>query len=102
MSSPAEGDAVLRLRCPADSTGGFSWRTPEQNDFSEGQSASFKAAATPDWQEVKVALPATGRIIHVRLAFSGPVMPEIAGLELRGANTTVTARWAAAPKPSQP
>ncbi len=94
--------AMLRLRCPDGSTGEFSWRTQEQRDFAEGQSASFKIAATADWQDVKVELPANGSIVHVRLAFLGKAIPEVAGIELRGAKTTVIARWAAETKPAQP
>lgn len=93
--------ATLRLRCAEGSTGEFSWRTTEQKDFAEGQSASFKIAATAEWQDVKVELPAKGSIIHVRLAFPGKVIPEIAALELHGTKSKVAARWSADVKPAQ-
>ncbi|MEO6739147.1 MAG: hypothetical protein ABIP20_02785, partial [Chthoniobacteraceae bacterium] len=67
----------------------------------EGQSASFKIAATAEWQDVKVELPAKGSIIHVRLAFPGKVIPEIAALELHGTKSKVAARWSADVKPAQ-
>ena len=94
--------ATLRLRCPDDSTGEFSWRTQEQKDFAEGQSASFQISATAEWQDVKVELPTKGSIIHMRLAFPGKAIPEIGGIELRGAKTTISVRWSAETKPAQP
>ena len=99
LTSPVS--ATLRLRCAEGSAGEFSWRTQEQKDFAEGQSTSFNIAATADWQDVKVELPAKGSVIHVRLAFPGKVIPEIAAIELHGGKTKVTARWLAETKPAQ-
>ncbi len=82
--------ATLRLRCPDDGTGEFSWRTSQQKDFVAGQSASFKIAASAEWQEVKVELPTKSHIVHVRLAFSGKTIPDIAVVEFRGANSSAT------------
>ena len=94
--------ATLRLRCAGGGSGEFIWRTTEQKDFGEGQSASFKIAATAAWQEVKVELPAKGSIIHVRLAFRGEAMPDVAAIELRGEKATVSSRWPSETKPAQP
>ncbi len=93
--------ATLRLRCAEGGTGEFSWRTTEQKDFAEGQNVSFKIVATAEWQDLKVELPAKGSIIHVRLAFPGKVISEIAAIELHGGKTKVTARWSGETKPVQ-
>jgi uncharacterized sulfatase len=94
--------ATLRLRCPVGGTGEFSWRTRGQTTFPAGQNASFTLAATTDWQDVRVELPAIGPIIHVRLAFSGKSLPDVAAIALRGSNTTVATRWGAQSNPAQP
>ena len=71
----------------AGGSGEFSWRTQEQKDFAEGQRTSFNIPATAEWQDVTVALPAQGSIIHVRLAFPGKVIPDLASIELKAAPT---------------
>jgi hypothetical protein len=92
---------VLRLRCPAGGTGECSWRTQGQQDFVAGQKTSFKLSATPDWQEVKTDLPASGKIIHVRLAFGKPVL-DLAAIEFHSASSSPSFRWAAEPPTAHP
>ena len=94
--------ATLRLRCATGGEGEFSWRTDGQPDFVAGHNTSFKLAATADWQDVRVELPAQGRTVHVRLAFSGSQMPDIAAIELSGSDGKVSADWAGKKKDAHP
>ncbi|MEP6670948.1 MAG: sulfatase-like hydrolase/transferase [Chthoniobacter sp.] len=94
--------ATLRVRCPGGGTGQISWRTQTDDDFSRDKIATCKLAATADWQDVKVEIPITDLVIHVRVAFPGATDPEIARIELRGANTTISTDWSAKTRPSQP
>ncbi len=59
--------ANLRLRCEQGGGAGLAWRTADQKDFADQQSVTFPLAASGDWQEFTVEVPATGRVIHVRL-----------------------------------
>jgi len=93
--------ATLRLCWPEGGNGSISWRTEGQSDFPADQIASFQSAASPDWQDLKVELPAKGRVIHVRIHFSGQTAPRFAAIELKNATTTVSAKWSAEPKSSE-
>jgi hypothetical protein len=46
---------------------GFAWRTEGQRDFPPDQNATTPIAASDQWQEIEIELPAQGRIIHVRV-----------------------------------
>jgi uncharacterized sulfatase len=59
--------ANLRIRCEQGGSAGLSWRTADQKDFPNHQSLTFPLEASDDWQELAVEVPATGRVIHVRL-----------------------------------
>ncbi len=94
--------AKLRLRCPAGGSGEFSWRTQGQSEFAAAQTQSFEMAATADWQDVIVELPVHGTLIHVRLAFTGKAIPELAAIDLRDASKTVSSCWSSETKTGQP
>ncbi len=84
--------AMLRLRCPSGGSGQMTWRTQGQSDFSTEQTASFTLADSADWQEVKVELPAVGKVIHVRLAFEKST-PDLAVIQFKNAHTNIVSRW---------
>jgi arylsulfatase A-like enzyme len=100
LSAPVTAD--LRLRATAGGSGEFSWRTTEQKDFTPDQKMSFKFEGKPDWQTVKVALPAKGTVIHVRLSFSGNTQPNIAVIDMQGTSSKALSNWAEKAKPSKP
>jgi uncharacterized sulfatase len=67
LELPAELQAVVRLKTPAGGAAGFAWREAGQRDFSPQQVVMFDCAASPDWQEQRVAIAGNGPVIHVRL-----------------------------------
>jgi hypothetical protein len=93
--------ATVRLRCPAGGSGSFAWRTQGQKDFGAGQAVSFNLAASPDWQEVKVTLPANGHVIHVRLHLPAKGTSAIASIALQAADKKNSTAWQFS-KESQP
>jgi hypothetical protein len=75
----------LRVRAKQGGAASLAWRTSEQKDFTVENTASFTWPTGADWQEVKVELPAKGRIIHVRVSPArGSVGLEIQSIALRG------------------
>jgi arylsulfatase A-like enzyme len=68
--------AELQLLCLEGGTGQISWRLSGQRDFNLDQTATFEVEASTQWQTVQVKLPATGRMIHLRLQI--PSAPNIA------------------------
>lgn len=58
---------TLRIRAKTGGRASIAWRTSEQKDFIPENSANFTWPTGADWQEVKVELPAKGRLIHVRV-----------------------------------
>ena len=86
----------LRIRTEKGGTGRLQWRTECQEGFPKtGQSKSFDVAGG-DWQEVRVSLDVTGRLIHVRFFLSDPKRPtEIDWIEILPKNGTAKngTRW---------
>ena len=68
-------------------------RTQEQADFAAAQTARFPLAASPDWQDVNVTLPADGTVIHVRLHLPQGGTADIAHIALRSADGKATTHW---------
>ena len=82
---PGPITATLRLRGAKGGASTISWRTREQKDFTPEQIAAFDWPASADWREVKVALPATGRVIHLRVTpAKGASGLEVQSVELDG------------------
>ncbi len=65
---PGPLTATLRVRAKQGGPSSFSWRTKAMKDFSPENSVSFDWPAASDWQDVKVALPVQGQLIHLRLS----------------------------------
>lgn len=85
LDLPGPVTATLRVRAKQGGASSLAWRTSEQKDFIAENTASFSWPTAADWQEVKVELPATGRLIHLRISTAhGSRALEVQSIELRG------------------
>jgi arylsulfatase A-like enzyme len=82
---------TVRLKAPQAGKLGLAWRCEGQGDFSATQVQTVDYPASEGWQEVKVAAPAVGKVIHVRVQFPGGGTQAVSRLELSGA--TGAMRW---------
>ncbi|MBC8354040.1 MAG: sulfatase-like hydrolase/transferase [Planctomycetes bacterium] len=67
LDLPAKITAVVRLKTEKSGGAGFAWREVGQKDFGAKQVVTFNCSPSPDWQEYRVNIFASGGIIHVRL-----------------------------------
>ena len=85
LDVPGPVTATLRVRAKQGGKSTFTWRTKQQPDFIPANTANFDWPASVDWQEVKVELLATGRLIHLRITpAKGSTGLQIQSIELRG------------------
>lgn len=85
LDIPGPITATLRIRAKAGDQSTLTWRTNGQADFPAGNLVKFEWPSVTDWQEVKVALPVSGRLIHLRINPGKNVSGiEIQSIELRG------------------
>lgn len=63
--------ASLTIKTDTAGAGGIAWRMDGDKDFLPVNRASFKVSADSDWQTLKVELPPSGKIIHLRLHLPG-------------------------------
>jgi hypothetical protein len=63
----------LDLKSATGGEAGFAWRTKSEKDFLPANRVTFPVSASNDWQTHEVKLPATDRIIHLRLQLPGGV-----------------------------
>lgn len=84
------GPLTLTVRVRAAKAGrlGLAWRTAEQPDFSPEQTAATDFPAGSDWRDVTLVVPASGKVIHVRLQFPGGLPLEVSRIDLRGPGET--------------
>lgn len=59
--------ASVRLRASAGGTLSLAWRTTEEKDFTAGNTVRVSVTASAEWQTLTFDVPATSRVIHVRL-----------------------------------
>ncbi len=59
--------AKLTLKTTATGQGAIAWRTSDENDFLPPNRVVFSIKASNDWQTHELQIPATGRVIHVRV-----------------------------------
>ncbi len=77
--------ATLRLRAKQGGTGSLSWRTKQQPDFLQENSADFDWPTSEEWQTATAQLPVTGRLMHMRVTPARDSTGlEIRSIELRG------------------
>lgn len=77
----------LRLRSAAGGAAKFAWKSPDQDDFQEGQVVDYTLSGGADWQEVERDLPVTGSLGTLRIflpAKAGETV-EIASIRIEGA-----------------
>lgn len=67
LDLPGPLTVKVRLRCAKGGRAGFSWRKHGQDDFDADQNTSFELAASHDWQEHRIDVPDTERLLHIRL-----------------------------------
>jgi uncharacterized sulfatase len=63
--------ASLTIKTDTAGAGGIAWRMDGDKDFLPVNRASFKVSADSDWQTLKIELPPSGKIIHLRLHLPG-------------------------------
>jgi len=90
------GPAVLKLRVRsgAGGAGKVQWRTADQETFPPaGQIVTFDLKAGADWQDVAVALPVQGELVHFRLYLPAERAPvEITSVQYLPVNSSKPVR----------
>ncbi len=85
LDLPGPVTATLRVRAKQGGASSLAWRTSEQKDFTAENTARFTWPTGTEWQELKVELPAKGRLIHLRVSPAhGSSALEVQSIELRG------------------
>ena len=65
LAGPATARVVLQPKTGGEV--GVSWRLEGQSDFVPGQTASATCSASESWQTLELEIPATRKIIHIRV-----------------------------------
>jgi arylsulfatase A-like enzyme len=93
LNIPGPITATLRLRAEKGSPAHLTWRCVGQPDFLAENKASFSWPTSKEWQEVKLTLPITTSLIHLRIQAGHEADGlEIQSIELIG-NESKTKRW---------
>ncbi len=71
----------LTLKTTAQGPAAIAWRVDGDKDFLPANRLPFELQATPDWQTHSLPIPATARIIHLRVHLPGAA--EIREIEVR-------------------
>ncbi|QOV91174.1 sulfatase family protein [Humisphaera borealis] len=79
LEVPGPVTMKLLARAKRGGASNVTWRLNGQKDFLPEQSASFDWPAGDQWREVKVELPASGKLIHLRITPD----KDASGLEIR-------------------
>jgi uncharacterized sulfatase len=69
------GPATARLSLKTSTAGpaAIAWRMDGDKDFLPANRAAFQVTASDDWQTHEIQLPASGRIIHLRIHLPGGI-----------------------------
>lgn len=84
--------ATISLRNGKGGSVSLAWRLSGQSDFLPEQVASVDVPANDDWQDVKLKLPATGEIIHLRILLPDGEMA-LRRMAIAGANGKSEKEW---------
>ena len=98
LNIPGPAVATPSVRAEKGGTLGIEWRLDGQKDFTAEQVARQEIAATSEFQEVTVNVPAKGAIIHIRLLLPDGAT-DLRRLELKAANGTPVKQWTFEPHP---
>ena len=93
--------ATIRLRTSTVGHASLSWRTEEQPDFTPDKIVRVGVAASEDWQTVVLDVPATGKVVHVRLFPSEGAKVEISRIELSGVGASSVWNFAKVGAPTE-
>ena len=92
LSIPGPASATASVRSEKGGKIGISWRLDGQKDFTPEQTVKQDLAASPEFQNVTVNIPAKGSIIHLRLMLPDGTT-DLRRLELKDANGKQTKQW---------
>ena len=92
LSIPSPAVATARVRAEKGGKLGLAWRLDGQKDFTPAKTAQQDFAASPEFQNVTVTVPAEGSIIHIRLLLPDGTT-DLRRLELKAANGKQTKQW---------
>ena len=89
---PMNVTAVVRLRTAVAGAAAISWRQDGQKDFPSGQAVTFNCRDAAELQEHSVTIPATGKVIHVRLMLP-TTGADVAAIEFRNGDGKKLKSW---------
>lgn len=92
LKIPGPAQATVRIRNTNGGRVGFAWRLDGQRDFLPAQVVLGDVPASGDWQEVRLELPAKGRIIHLRVLLPDGTT-EIGRIRLSSQTSSATQQW---------
>lgn len=92
LEIPGPVQATIRLRAPAGGSAGFCWRLDGDKDFLPQSKVSQPLATSPDWQEVKMEIPAKAKIIHLRTTLPNGEI-DISRIDLANSTGKILKRW---------
>jgi hypothetical protein len=67
LKLPGPVTAKIIFKTAATGQGAIAWRVDGDKDFLPANRAPFEVKASEEWQTHEVQVPATGRVIHVRV-----------------------------------
>ena len=93
LDVPGPVTATLRLRSQKGGPASITWRSHGQADFIPENRVGFTWPSGPEWQDVKVELPISSNLVHIRIGAGNDANGlEIKSIELRGKADQVK-RW---------
>ena len=87
LNVPGPVTMTMRLRAQQGGASSLAWRIKATADFAPENAAAFDWPTASEWQEVKVELPVSGSLVHLRISPSKDCAGmEIQSIELHGAD----------------
>lgn len=99
IKQPGPLTVEVNLRTQNDGAAGVSWREQGQRDFVAEQQVRTKVAKSDEWQKVRIEVPSTKEIIHLRLLLpKGP--QDIRSIDLINKEGNSVQTWSFQPSDS--
>lgn len=92
LSIPGPAVATASVRAEKGGKLGIEWRLDGQKDFTPVQTALQEITASSEFQDVTVAVPAEGSIVHIRLLLPAGTT-DLRRLELKAVSGEQVKRW---------